>query len=55
LAEIWPNTCVSELRSGPIFKTEEPKTPATGLLDIKKSFEKNAMTFLARTKIKGIY
>jgi hypothetical protein len=25
----------------------EPKTPATGLSDIKKSFEKNTVTFLA--------
>ena len=37
-----------------IVKTVEPKTPATGLSDIKKSFEKIAMTFFARTKIKGI-
>jgi hypothetical protein len=32
----------------------DPKTPATGLWDIKKSFEKIATTFLARAKIKGI-
>jgi hypothetical protein len=34
-------------------KTVDPKFPGTGLSDIKKSFEKIAMTFLARTKIKG--
>jgi hypothetical protein len=37
------------------YKTVEPKTPSTGLSDINKSFEKIAMTFLAQTKIKGIY
>jgi hypothetical protein len=36
-------------------KPVDPKFPGTGLSDIKKSFEKIAMTFLARTKIKGIY
>ena len=37
------------------YKPVDPKFPGTGLSDIKKSFEKIAMTFLARTKIKGIY
>jgi hypothetical protein len=37
------------------IKPVDPKFPGTGLSDIKKSFEKIAMTFLARTKIKGIY
>ena len=34
--------------------TVAPKFPGTGLLDIKKSFEKIVMTFLAQTKIKGV-
>jgi hypothetical protein len=33
--------------SGLIYKTVEPKTPATSLSDIKKSFEKIAIAFLA--------
>ncbi len=37
------------------FKPVDPKFPGTGLSDIRKSFEKIAMPFLARTKIKGIY
>jgi hypothetical protein len=46
--------CVWKLKVLPNNKTVDPKFPGTGLSDIKKSFEKIAMTFLARTKIKGM-
>ena len=48
-----PKPVPGNLGSSGLNKTVDPKFPGTGLSDIKKSFEKIALTFLARTKIKA--